>query len=280
MKVLLTGASGFIGGHLKTALEASDHEVVACSRQSGYDFNKMLSADDWLPHLEGVDAVINAVGIIVETKQQHFDVLHRQAPVALFKACEQAGIKRVIQISALGVDDQSFTPYQLSKKAADDQLRQSDLEWFILRPSLVYGKGGDSIAMFQQLSSLPIIPLVGDGQYQVQPVHVSDVVDAVMQCLQAGTAPQQTLDVVGAYPLTFEDWLQAIRRQGGRKKAMVLKTPFSLMLAAARVGQYIMPVMGPDNLRMLQAGNTADASAITEFLGRSPLTVEEGLQLL
>ncbi len=280
MKVLLTGASGFIGGHLKTALEASEYEVVACSRQSGYDFNKMLSADDWLPHLEGVNAVINAVGIIVETKQQHFDILHRQAPVALFKACEQAGIKRVIQISALGADDQAFTPYQLSKKAADDQLRQSDLEWFVLRPSLVYGKGGDSMAMFQQLSSLPIIPLVGDGQYQVQPVHVSDVVAAVMQCLQAEVAPQQTLDVVGAYPLTFEDWLQAIRRQGGRKKAMVLKTPFSLMLAVARVGQYIMPIMGPDNLRMLRAGNTADVSAITEFLGRSPLTVEEGLQLL
>lgn len=279
MKILLTGASGFIGGHLKTTLEQSGHEVVACSRQNGCDFTAMLSAADWLPHLDGVEAVINAVGIIVETKQQHFDVLHRQAPVALFQACEQAGVKRVIQVSALGADDQSFTPYQLSKKAADDQLRKSALDWFVLRPSLVYGEGGASMAMFRQLSSLPVIPLVGDGQYKVQPVHVSDVVATVMQCLQAEATPQQTLDVVGAYPLTFADWLQTIRRRGGRKNAMMLKTPFSLMLAFAGVGKYVAPMMSPDNLRMLQAGNTSDVAALTEFLGRSPLTVEDGLQL-
>lgn len=279
MKILLTGASGFIGGHLKTALKQSGHEVIACSRQSGCDFNKMLSPADWLPHLKGVDAVINAVGIIVETKQQQFDTLHTKAPVALFQACEQMAIKRVIQVSALGVDDEASTPYQLSKKAADDYLRKTTLDWFILRPSLVYGEGGASMAMFKQLSSLPVIPLVGDGQYQVQPVHISDVVATVMQCLPADAVPQQTLDVVGAYPLSFADWLQTIRRTGGRKNAMLLKTPFSLMLALAGFGKYIVPMMSPDNLRMLQAGNTSDVSALTKFLGRPPLTAEEGLQL-
>lgn len=278
MKILLTGASGFIGGHIQTVLEQSGYEVVACSRQSGFDFTKMLSADDWLPHLEGVDAVINAVGIIVETKQQHFDVIHRQAPIALFKACEAAGVQRVIQVSALGVDDEAFTPYQLSKRAADDHLRQSGLDWFVLRPSLVYGEGGASMAMFRQLASLPVIPLVGDGEYQVQPVHISDVVAAVMQCLESETEVQQTVDVVGAYPLSFAEWLQTIRRSGGRKSALLLKTPFSLMLTVAGFGKHLMPMMSPDNLRMLQAGNTSDVSALKNFLGRSPLTVEEGLQ--
>jgi uncharacterized protein YbjT (DUF2867 family) len=279
MKILLTGATGFIGGHIKTALTTAGHELVPCSRQSGCDFNKMTAPEDWLPLLDGVDAVINAVGIIVETRQQHFDVLHRQAPSALFKACAEKGIKKVIQISALGADEQSFTAYQLSKKAADDTLRGLDtLDWFILQPSLVYGEGGESMKMFKLLASLPVIPLVGDGQYQVQPVHVSDVVATVRRCLEPDANAQQTLAVVGAYPLSFADWLQKIRRSGGRKPAPLFKTPFALMLQFANIGKYVMPVMSPDNLKMLKAGNTADVGPITDFLGYTPLKPEEGLQ--
>lgn len=278
MKIVLTGANGFIGGHIRTALEQQGHEVVACSRQSGCDFNQMVQAEDWLPHLEGVEAVINAVGIIVETKGQSFDIIHRQAPSALFQACEQAGVQRVVQISALGADEQAFTAYQLSKKAADDTLRQSRLEWFILQPSLVYGEGGASMAMFKQLASLPVIPLVGNGEYQVQPVHISDVVATVLRCLEGSAAPRQTISVVGAAPLSFADWLQTIRQTTGRNKAMLFKTPFALMLKVVALGKYVMPMMSPENLRMLQAGNTDDVAPLTAFLGRPPLTVTEGLQ--
>ncbi|MGB1010102.1 MAG: NAD-dependent epimerase/dehydratase family protein [Thiolinea sp.] len=280
MKILLTGASGFIGGHIYAALKNDGHQVITCSRQSGMDFNQLTSAEGWLPHLEGVDAVINAVGIIVENRQQRFDVIHRQAPVALFAACEQAGIAKVIQISALGVDEQAFTPYQLSKKAADDYLRNSSLSNFILRPSLVYGEGGASMKMFKQLASLPVMPLVGDGEYQVQPVHVSDLVATVQACLQQEASDgSETIDIVGAKALSFKDWLQAIRAAEGKKPALTLPTPFALMLGVAQIGRYIMPMMSPENLRMLRAGNTADVKPLTRFLGCSPLTPEQGLAL-
>ncbi len=279
MKILLTGASGFIGSHLKTALNNNGHEIIECSRQSGVDFNQQLNADAWLPLLEGVDAVINAVGIIVETGSQKFDIIHHQAPVALFTACAQAGVERVIQISALGVDEQAFTPYQLSKKAADDHLRAAQLSSFILRPSLVYGAGGASMKMFKQLAGLPVIPLVGDGQYQVQPVHISDVVATVQACLkQEASTGSQTLDVVGAKALSFKDWLQAIRAAAGKRPAPTLPTPFSLMLGVAHIGRYVMPMMSPENLRMLQAGNTADVKPLAQLLGCSPLTPEQGLK--
>ncbi len=275
-KVLLTGASGFIGRHLNRMLEQEGYQVVPVSRKTGVDFRRMTTVGSWTPHLNGVDAVINAVGIIVETSEQKFDILHRQAPGALFQACSKMGIRRVVQISALGVDDNAFTPYQLTKKAADDVLRSLDLDWFVLRPSLVYGKGGASMRMFQRLSMLPVIPLVGDGLYRVQPVHISDLVATVRQCLYAQQT-QRTFDVVGAAPLSFEAWLQAFRINRQLPPAKTVSVPFGLMLALARLGRFFMPILHPDNLRMLRQGNVADVQPLAEFLGRVPLSVEEGL---
>lgn len=275
MNILLTGASGFIGGHIAKALQAAGHQVKPISRTQGIDFNTMLTPDVWLPHLQEIDAVINSVGIIAETAGQSFENLHYRAPAALFQASAKVEVKRVIQISALGADEKAFAPYQLSKKAADDVLRGLALDWFILRPSLVYGEGGKSSAMFKLMASLPIIPLVGDGKQRIQPVHVSDVVATVMQALSA-TPTQRTLDVVGAYPLSFIDWLQTMRQHNGKKNALTLPIPFSLILNSAKLMRYLVPMMHPDNLRMLQNGNAAPVEPLAEFLGRMPLSVEQG----
>jgi len=160
MNILLTGASGFIGSHVASALQAAGHSVKPASRGNDLDFNRLLTRRAWQPQLENFDAVINCVGIIVETRASSFAVLHRESPSALFHACVDAGISRVIQVSALGADERAFTPYQQSKKAADDVLRSLPLDWFVLRPSLVYGRGGASLSMFRRLAALPLLPLV------------------------------------------------------------------------------------------------------------------------
>ncbi|MEN9502467.1 MAG: hypothetical protein RI964_1752 [Pseudomonadota bacterium] len=274
MRVLLTGASGFIGRHLQQALLAAGHEVVPISRRYGVDFQQMLTVERWLPHLQGVDAVINSVGMIAETQGRTFAALHQHAPIALFQACAAAGVKRVVQISALGADEQAFTPYQLTKKAADDALRSLPLEWFVLRPSLVYGAGGVSFKLFRTLATLPLIPLVGDGKQRIQPVHISDVVATVLHCLHASPV-QRTLDVVGAYPLSFVEWLQILRQQAGKSPARVLPIPLPLVMTSAFIGRFLIPMLHPDNLRMLQRGNTADVAPLVAFLGRMPRSVDE-----
>ncbi|MDQ5880018.1 MAG: hypothetical protein QG584_1529 [Pseudomonadota bacterium] len=270
MRILLTGASGFIGRNLRAALLAAGHEVVAASRSSGIDFRQMLTADDWLPHLVGTDAVINSVGIIGECGSQRFDVLHTHAPAALFRACEHAGVRRVLQISALGADDTAFSPYHLSKKAADDCLRSLDLDWFVLRPSLIYGHGGKSAELFMRLAALPMIPVVGDGQQMLQPVHISDVVATTMQALVTPESGQ-TLDIVGTEIISFADWLQRMREVQGLRPAQFLQVPFGLCMASARVGRYLNPILQPDNLRMLKVGYRADPKPVERFLGRALL---------
>lgn len=270
MRILLTGASGFIGRNLNPALAAAGHEVIAASRSSGIDFRQMLTADDWLPHLVGTDAVINSVGIIGECGSQRFDVLHTHAPAALFRACEHAGVHRVLQISALGADDTAFSPYHLSKKAADDCLRSLDLDWFVLRPSLIYGHGGKSAELFMRLAALPMIPVVGDGQQMLQPVHISDVVAVAMQALVVSETCK-TLDIVGAETISFADWLQRMREVQGLRPTNILRVPFGLAMACAHVGRYLNPILQPDNLRMLKIGYRADPKPVESLLGRALL---------
>lgn len=269
MKILLSGASGFIGSHIAEALHAGGHEVVAVTRANGVDFMRMQAVDDWLCLLAGIDVVINSVGIITETRGQTFEAVHHHAPAALFQACVHRGIKRVIQISALGADACAVTPYQLTKKAADDVLRSLALEWFVLRPSLVFGPGGKSTVLFQRLARLPVIPLPGRGTQRIQPVHVDDLVAAVMLCLTA-TQVQRTIDVVGPRAMTFAEWLQRLRIHSGRAMGLTFSIPDVLLMALSQLLRHAFPLLQPDNLRMLQLGNTADVHPLAQLLGRMP----------
>lgn len=267
MNILLTGASGFIGGNIAQALAAAGHQVIPATRRDGIDFRRMLTPADWLPHLSGVDAVINCVGIIGETATGKFQPLHGEAPSALFRACSAAGVHRVIQISALGTDDSAFSAYHRSKRVADDCLRSLDLDWFVLRPSLIYGRGGKSAELFLRLAALPLLPVPGDGRQALQPVHISDVVATVMHCL-AAPAGRQTLDIVGDDTFTFAEWLQWMRQALGKPRAPVLHIPYGLALALFRLGHHCNPMLRTENLRMLQAGYRASAEPLADFLGR------------
>jgi uncharacterized protein YbjT (DUF2867 family) len=188
MNILLAGASGFIGANLSRALAAAGHRVRPISRRHGVDFGNMTRRADWQPHLDGIDVAINCVGIIGETRVQTFSTLHAEAPIALFDACVEAGVRRVIQVSALGADATAFSAYHLSKRAADDHLRGLDLDWFVLRPSLIYGRGGGSAALFMRLARLPRVPVIGDGLQSLQPIHIGEVVATVLRCLDARPA--------------------------------------------------------------------------------------------
>lgn len=276
MKVLLTGADGFLGSNITVALIAAGHAVQPASRRHGVDFCRMLTPEDWRPHLYGVDAVINCVGIISESKKQTFEQLHYRAPAALFRACAKYGVKRVVQISALGAENAGAPLFLRTKAAADQVLRELNLEGFVLRPSLVYGTGGASFQFFKRLAGLPLIPVIGDGNQRVQPVHVSDVVATVMQSLMSN-ASGLTLDVVGATEMMFVEWLQLIRHMQLLPPARLVHLPLPVVMAVAQMAQYFTPMIQPDNLRMLQSGCIADAQPLERFLGRKPLAPEQEL---
>lgn len=280
MKILLTGASGFVGRNLTRVLGAHGHDVRPVSRRQGFDMSRMLAPADWLSCLDGIgsiDAVVNAAGIIGETRSQRFDLLHTRAPVALFEACRQAGVRRVVQISALGADDTAFSRYHLSKREADKALLQLHAQGCVLRPALIYGRGGTSAALLLRVAALPLVPVLEAGAQALQPVHISDVVATVLRAL-TGPAPPRELDIVGPQTVSLADWMQTLRAAQGLPKARLLRVPYALAWAGSWLLRPLHPLAAPDNLRMLRQGYRADGRAIEQFLGRPLLPPQPHLQ--
>lgn len=156
MVVFVTGARGFLGQRLVRALVAAGHRVVCAVRDAPgravhvegpvshvlADFARDQTPEAWLPHLAGVDAVVNAAGLFRQTRTARFADVHVRGPCALFTACAKAGVARVVQISALGADEAARSAYHLSKKEADDFLLRLPLaSAAVAQPSLVYGPG-------------------------------------------------------------------------------------------------------------------------------------------
>ncbi len=291
MKILLTGATGFIGDTVLRELLQQGHHIIACCRKPEkvliesenlrplrLDFAAADNLEKWLPHLDDIDAVINCVGIIAESKDGTFTQLHTQAPIALFKACEQAGIKKIIQISALGADGQAQSAYHLSKKAADDALRQLPLDWFILQSSLVYGDRAQSSALLHALAALPVQILPDGGLQQLQPIHVDDVAAAICRCLEPSTPARKTLALVGPTPIAYADLLQKLRRRLGKPAAVTVTLAQRYLLILAGLGKYLdEPILSKDTITMLSRGNAAAADNVTELLGRPPLSIQAQL---
>ncbi len=257
MRVLLLGASGFIGRHSAGALRAAGDEVLT----SAVRFETALQPQAWLGALEGVDAVVNAVGIFRERGTRTFEALHEVAPRALFEACEAAGVRRAVQVSALGADAQARSRFHLSKKRGDDFLRASRLEWAVVQPSLVFGEDGASARLFALLASLPLTPLPGDGRQRVQPIHVADLAQLIARLVHAPR--KAVVHAVGPRELELREWLALLRAQMGLGRPRFVNIPRPLVPLAR------------ETLQMLERGNTAPAQGVRTVLGRMPRPPEQ-----
>jgi uncharacterized protein YbjT (DUF2867 family) len=250
MRILITGASGFIGSRLAHALAGHGHELVCTLRDPSQaaagvlpgrvvqaDLARLLTAADWQAHLHGVEVVVNAVGILRETAGQRFATLHVAGPCALFSACATEGVRRVVQISALGADAGARSGYHTSKKAADDFLLQLPLAAVVVQPSLVYGPGGGSARLFTRLASLPLIPLPGEGEQQLQPIHIDDLVPAIVGLIEGSVAGDafvgERVPLVGPAPLSLRQWLTELRAAMDLGPASFVRVPLPLVRAGA-----------------------------------------------
>ncbi|WP_235516749.1 SDR family oxidoreductase [Sphingomonas sp. Leaf28] len=289
MHVLVIGAGGFVGRHLVGRLVAEGVRVTAAGRDPARLAQAVCGvstircdltqdvADDWLPRLCGVDAVVNCAGLIRDGGR--YATVHDKGARALFDACLAGGVGRVVQVSALGADAGAATRYHLSKRTADDHLAGLDpagtrMDWVVLRPSLIIGRGGQSSALFGALAALPLTPRLGQGRWRVQPIHVDDLVAGILRLLHRETPIAARIDVVGPEPMTTDALTASMRRWLGLAPAPVVRLPRWMLATVIRLG--IGPVTH-ESLTMLEADNTGEAEALIAATGLVPATLDVAL---
>ena len=292
MNVLVCGATGCIGRAVTQALRWRGHRVVAASRAAvdgaeamPLDFMQERSAAWWATTLRGrrIDAVVNCVGILMPGAGASFARVHTDGPVELFRGAALAGVGRVVQVSALGVGAGAGAAreaeYLRSKRLADETLLGlTELDAAIVRPSIVFGPGSASAALFATLASLPVIGLPGAGRQRVQPIHVFELAEIVAGLVERTGSARGVYELGGGEAIDYRRMLATYRRALGLGDAIWMPVPMPLMALGARLAERVpQRVFSRDTLRLLERGNVPARNAAPALLGRAPSRLGEGL---
>jgi nucleoside-diphosphate-sugar epimerase len=279
-----------VGSAVVSALLSRGHQVVAGARsvEEGahgmhVDFMQPVAPAVWADRLREreIEAVVNCVGILIPGRGQSFERIHSQGPIELFRGAAAGGVRRVVQVSALGVgsDARSLaTPYLHSKLLADDALAGLRLEWAVMRPSLVFGPRSQSGRLFATLASLPVIGLPGRGEQQVASVHVFELAEAIVRLLERGPAPNAVFEIGGAAAMSYRQMLASYREALGMGRPLWMPLPMFAMALGARLAETLpQKIFSRDTLRMLERGSVPAHNDLPMLLGRAASSLAHGL---
>ena len=292
MRVFLTGATGFVGGHVLKQLLAKGHSVRALMRdpekakfQAGSQVElvqgDVVQGAGLDQGMKACDAVIHLVGIIAETRTATFEGVHHVGTRNVVEAAKRNHIGRFVQMSALGARANGVSEYQTSKWGGEEAVRQSGIGFCILRPSLISGPGSGFVAqMLDIMRKAPLVrPVPGNGKPLFRPIFVDDVAACFVQALTNAAATNKTIALGGADQLTLNEVLAEIADCAGIHKPAV-HVPMALMFVGAALAQTLLPsppvTLG--QLRMLKEGSTCDIGAMVQTFGIKPIGFSAGLR--
>jgi len=287
MKIFIAGGTGFVGGHVVRELSGRGCRVRLLVHRRGASFEgvEQIEGDVTCPEsleqgVDGCAAVVNLVGIIREfpAKGTTFERLHVQATANLLAAAKKAGIRRYVQMSALGTRPNAVSRYHKTKFRAEELVRNSGLKWTILRPSLIFGPQDAFVTMFaRQLRLAPVLPVIGSGAYRLQPIHVRDVARCFALALEMPETIGQCYELCGDDRLTYADMLDAIAAAMGRSAPLKPRLPLGVMKLVIPVMEGIpqFPIT-MDQLQMLVEESICDGRW-KETFGFAPKGFREGI---
>jgi NADH dehydrogenase len=234
--ILLTGATGLVGGELLPRLLEGGHKVRALVREprrlGSARVEVQIALGDLAnmgdPHLErqalrGVDTVIHLAASIRDQPSGSIGEVNGLASVRLLRAAERAGVERFVFFSALNATPFQRTRFFRAKALAERAVLDSPLAATVFAPSIVYGPDDQWIRIQRRLSLLPVIPISGSGDAAYQPIWAADVAECVVAALsaQGGEAAQRRYELAGPETLSYEDMARLIAASAGRERPLV-----------------------------------------------------------
>lgn len=273
MKVFVTGGTGFVGSYVLAALRKSGHDVRILIRKGserkipnatgiGIVHGELGGPPGWESSLAGVDAVVHLVGIIREFPSRGitFQKLHAQATRQIVTAAVNAGVGKIVHMSANGASEKGVSAYQRTKWAGERAVMESGLEWTIFRPSVIFGNPYGLMELASELAKIvrfaPVVPVFGDGMYEMEPVAVENVAECFSKALTEPSAANRIFHLGGGEVRTFRDITKIVGQAIGRKNTPTVGVPFAVMRPLARaLGKFSFFPVTVDQLDMLRQGN-------------------------
>jgi uncharacterized protein YbjT (DUF2867 family) len=290
-RTAVLGGSGFVGRYVVKRLAARGDVVpVGCRHAEEAKFlrpmgdvgqvepvNVAIDDEIVLPaFLAGSGAVVNCVGILRGSGSQTFERVHHTGPARLARFAREAGVERLVHISAIGADPRSTSAYARTKAAGEAAVRDAFPTVTILRPSIIFGPEDQFFNRFAAMAIIaPALPLIGGGETRFQPIYVGDVADAVIKCLGDPATAGRTYELGGPKIYTFRELLELLLREI-RRKRWFIDLPFGIAQVQARLMSILPnPPLTPDQVELLKSDNIVSPGALNlASLGITPTPVE------
>ena len=276
-RVVVFGGSGFVGRYVVKRLAAAGSPVrVACRDTEAAKFLKPMGAVGQVSLMqtnvrypetvaracEGVDAVVNLVGILSEFGAQQFRAVQAEGADTIAKAAAAAGVKTMVHLSAIGADADSDSLYAQSKAEGEAAVREAMPDATIIRPSVVFGPEDDFFNRFADLARFaPALPLIDGGHNKMQPVYVGDVADAICKALCDPTCAGQTYEIGGPDVMTMKEIMKYTLEQTGQKRFLAPLPSFIAAIQARFLELLPNPPLTRDQLKLLDQDNVVSEGA-------------------
>jgi NADH dehydrogenase len=293
--ILITGATGYIGRHLAARLVQNGgrprclvRDVKRAAALLPADQVELARGDTTqvatlAAALQGVDTVVHAAFITADHKQSHGNTYYEtnvQGTANLIQAAKEAGVARIIEISGLGTRPDKPGTYMQGRYEAERMLKGSGLNWTIIQPSVLFGKDAPFIkGLTDLIRTLPVVPLIGGGKIQFQPIYVEDVVTVVLKVLQEPERTNhKTYTIGGPEYYTFTQIINALLHTM-HKNRIKAPAPIALVAIGAAVMEAALPrpPLTKAAMTLFTFDNITDLNAVERDFGFTPMAFSKFL---
>lgn len=290
--VLITGSTGFVGRHIVRELCSRGMEVGCLARSSSKNlavlnglnvkiyFGDVSNQGSLEVALEDVEAVVHLVAIIRETKQATFQGINFLGTRNLVQAAKKLGVKRLIFMSNLGAGPDQKFPLPYYKWLGEEEVRNSGIDFTILRPSVIFGKGNGFVTVLADIiRRFPLVPVIGSGRTKFQLISVEDIATCVFLSLQDKETINQVVPLAGPEHLAYEEIIDLIIKTL-KLKRLKLNIPVPMMQAIVWVVEKLLlqPPVTSAQLAMLSRDNITDLNAVERVFGFKPVSLRERIE--
>lgn len=290
--VLVTGGAGEIGSRLVRRLALAGHRVRALALPGDANLGRLDGSGAAVvegditrpatlgPAFHGVHTVYHLAAVLLVEDPGLFERVNIEGTRNVVRAAEEHGVRHLIHVSSASVVYPHSTPYSRSKRAGETCVRQSGLTWTIVRPTLVYERGGGlefkTFADF--VTRYPVVPLVGDGRARKAPVHAADLIDGLLAICDNPQAHGKLYNLSGGETLTVRELARLVlRRRGLRRPVVGVPLPVCRLAAAALGRATGRSMLMRHTLAGLTQHADLDHTGATRDLGYNPVGIREGI---